>query len=204
MRIIAFAFAATVSIATTAFAQIVPAGRVRDRSFDLGVAFALNGINDVNARPLCEELAFPCTGGSTLPDPGVVISFAGNIGEYIALIFEGGLYKERWEAPAGHRPGPGPQTNTILSLGIGPRVYLPGWNERTRFFGQFLWGARMSNAVEGSNAWQPGAGLDIRMPARVRVRFEVDYAIIRGGPPGPRSIGGTRSLVGVVIPLATR
>src|SRR5919106_5093238 len=97
-----------------ASAQIAPAGRVRDRSFDLGVAFALNGINDVNAPPLCDELAFPCTGGNSL-DPGVVLSFAGNIGEYVALILEGGLYKERWEAPAGHRPGPGPQTNTILS-----------------------------------------------------------------------------------------
>jgi hypothetical protein len=193
--------AAFVLFASSASAQVVRTGTVRDRSFDIGVGFALNGINDVNDRPLCEELAFPCTGGNSL-DPGVVLSFAGNIGEYVALIFEGGLYKERWDAPAGHRPGPGPQTNTILSLGIGPRVYLPGWNERTRFFGQFLWGARMSNAVEGSNAWQPGAGLDVRLPVGVRVRFEVDYAIIRGGPPGPRSIGGTRSLIGVVLPLS--
>ena len=75
-----------------ASAQIVRTGSVRDRSFDLAVAFALNGINDVNAPPLCDELAFPCTGGNSL-DPGVVLSFAGNIGEYVALIFEGGLYK---------------------------------------------------------------------------------------------------------------
>jgi len=204
MRIIAFAFAASIVLASTAHGQIVRTGSTLDKSFDIGVSLALNGINKVNAQPLCEELAFPCTGGGGLA-PGVAISWAGNIGDFFALILDGGVYRERWEAPAGQRAADGGQrTNTIISVGIGPRIYLPGWNERTRVFGQFLWGARMSNEVEGSNAWTPGAGVDIRFPSRVSLRFEVDYAIMRGAPPGPRSIGGTRMLAGVAIPIGPR
>lgn len=119
---------------------------------------------------------------------GGAISIAGYFEEVVGLVFDAGVYKE-------------PQANTIVSLAFGPRISLPGWNSRTRVFGQVLVGARMSNAVEGSDVIQPGAGIDVRTPIGMKLRFEVDYAIMRGAPPGPRSIGGTRALIGVAIPI---
>lgn len=181
-RTVTFIFAALLLV-EPAHAQIVrPPSRV-DRSFDISAALALNGINNVNARPLCDELAFPCSGRRSFPDVGGAVSVAGYFDQVFGLVFDVGVYKEHWEAPAGTLRPAGPQVNTILSFGFGPRVSLPGWNDRTRVFAQVLLGARMSNAVEGSNVIQPGGGIDVRTPIGMKLRFEVDYAIMRGAPP---------------------
>jgi hypothetical protein len=169
---------------------------------DFTIALALNGFKDVNVHPACDELALPCISPKTFPDGGFALAFARNVSASLALVFEGGVYRNVWESPVTF-PGPGQEVNRVLSLMIGPRVSLPlrRRGERARIFGQVLFGARMSEMVEGSNAIQPGGGIDVALPVGGSLRFELDYAVMRGAPAGPRSIGGARSLIGLVIPF---
>ena len=191
--------AALVIVTSPAHAQIVRVPNDESPSADLSIALALNGFKDVNVRPTCDALGLPCTSPKSFPDPGVTIAFAKNIIPSLALVLEGGVYRNVWESAATFQE-PTEEVNTVLGFMLGPRVS-KGIGDRVRIFGQVLVGARMSEMVEGSNAIQPGVGLDLATPAGVRVRFQLDYCIMRDPPPGPRSLTAARSLIGVVVPI---
>lgn len=174
---------------------------------DVGVAFTLNGLPNVNARPDCEELGLPCTGsGKTVAGGGWAVVGSRNFTEHVGVTGEVGLFHNLWDSAqsihTSHR-----EDNVVHFVMIGPRVssafQSSGGRSRSeaRFFGQCLIGLAGGDVVIGGRALQPGAGLDVRLPSSVIIRIQLDYTFV---PSSGRSISGSRALFALVFGVGSR
>jgi hypothetical protein len=169
---------------------------------DFGLGITLNGPKDVNRPPQCTQLSLPCSSPRTFPDFGLALQASVFVGSHAAIVAEANTYINRWIDTSITNGTSVSRDNHAKSVLIGPRVMsgvFHPWGDPNgwRVFAQLLGGPESSTILPTRFAWQPGAGIDVKLSRPgMWFRGSTDYRWTRGGP---RNLSGNRILAALVV-----
>jgi hypothetical protein len=201
--------AASLATASPARAQSPPVVTIVDSHplAELVGSVSLQGPPYINERPVCQQLAAPCLGSRSVPDPGLVMTLTVLPTDRIGVVGEFGIYESLWWSNgtdcsyAGCLVAEHDRLPSLLG-GLRFRTRLPKMRSTdppTRVFVQMLAGPEWSDLAPLHPVVQPGIGMESLVWNNTGVlHIEYDY---RFAPAPGRSLSTHRFLIGLGIPI---
>lgn len=170
---------------------------------EIGLAVTMQSPQDVNVKPLCEQLSLPCISGKEFGDVGWALSAGYSLTENVGLVGEVAGFQNTWVAAGQSRSS----ANTALSVMAGPRFATRFFHEGgahpsdARVFGLLLAGLQVSDLAAAGRAFRIGGGVDVSTRTGLIVRLGMDYLFTSA--PG-RDLSGGRFVLGLVFGVGAK
>jgi hypothetical protein len=210
-RLTLTAISCAASLSTTALAQTAPAPPPAEPApVEVSLGVSINGLaSDLNARPACVELAYPCTHAqsSDWGGFGLDVGVAGAVARHLAVTGAATVAEYNWDSPESSRANR-TSASVVRALLAGPTwrssfTHPRGLNnESDRLFAEVLFGVEGSTITPPHGVIQASVGVDSHglLPSSpthsVTVRLEIGY---RASPGLSLPDTGLRFFIGAVI-----